>query len=211
MTSAPFTRNYRDHSNNEGFQFEFFCDKCGSGFRSSFAPNKLGIATDLLRAAGSLFGGAVASAGWGAQHVKDAFRGPAWDEAYAAAIAECKPRFRQCGRCGHWVCPEVCWNEGRGLCLACAPNLQQEAAVAQVQVAVDQMREKARQTDQTEGINLAERQAAACPHCNARLTPGAKFCEGCGQALAQNTSCAHCHASMSPSAKFCAACGTPRG
>jgi len=116
MTSTPFTRNYRDHSNNEGFQFEFFCDKCGSGFRSSFATNALGLASDLLKAAGSLFGGAVASAGWGADHVKDAFRGKAWDDAYAAAIAECKPHFHQCGRCGHWVCPEVCWNQGRGLC-----------------------------------------------------------------------------------------------
>ena len=69
MTSTPFTRNYRDHSNNEGFQFEFFCDKCGSGFRSSFATNALGLASDLLKAAGSLFGGAVASAGWGADLV----------------------------------------------------------------------------------------------------------------------------------------------
>ena len=136
MTSSTFTRNYRDHSNNEGFQFEFFCDKCGSGFRSPFATNALGLASDLLKAAGSLFGGAVASAGWGADHVKDAFRGKAWDDAYAAAIAECKPHFHQCGRCGHWVCPEVCWNQGRGLCLSCAPDLQQEAAVVQAQVAV---------------------------------------------------------------------------
>jgi hypothetical protein len=211
MPIAPFTRNYRDHSNNEGFQFEFFCDKCGSGFRSSFAANTLGLASDLLKAAGSIFGGALQSAGWGADHVKDAFRGKAWDDAFAAAIAECKPRFHQCGRCGHWVCPEVCWNGTRGLCLACAPDLQQEAAVAQAQVAVDQVREKAKQTDQTGGMDMAAAQTAVCPHCNARVASGAKFCEGCGQSLAAPAGCPRCHAPMSATARFCGACGSPRG
>jgi hypothetical protein len=211
MTSTPFTRNYRDHSNNEGFQFEFFCDKCGSGFRSSFATNALGLASDLLKAAGSLFGGAVASAGWGADHVKDAFRGKAWDDAYAAAIAECKPHFHQCGRCGHWVCPDVCWSEGRGLCQSCAPDLQQEAAVVQAQVAVDQVREKARQTDQTAGMNMTDAHAAVCPHCSARVTSGGKFCEACGQPFVTTSACAKCKAPMSATAKFCGSCGAPRG
>jgi hypothetical protein len=210
MTSTAFTRNYTDHSNGEGFQFEFFCDKCGSGFRSSFAPSKLGMASDLLKAAGSLFGGGFARAGWGADQVKDAFRGQAWDDAYASAIAECKPRFHQCGRCGHWVCPEVCWNESRGLCLSCAPDLQQEATVAQAEAAVEQVRERARQTDQTEGTNMAERQTAVCPHCHARVAGGGKFCESCGQSLAVRSNCAKCNAAMSASAKFCASCGTPR-
>jgi hypothetical protein len=207
MASSPFTRNYTDHSNNEGFQFEFFCDKCGNGFRSSFAPNALGLASDLLKAAGSIFGGAVARAGWGADHVKDAFRGKAWDDAYSAAIAECKPRFRQCGRCGHWVCPEVCWNEGRGLCQSCAPDLQQEAAVAQAQTAVDQVRDQARRTDQTGGMNLTEAKTAACPHCGVRVATAGKFCESCGKPLSTQSTCAACHAQLSAGAHFCASCG----
>ena len=210
MATQEFTRNYADHSNDMGFQFEFFCDKCGNGFRSSFAPSALGLASDLLKAAGSIFGGAVARAGWGADHVKDALRGKAWDDAYSAAIAECRPRFRQCGRCGHWVCPEVCWNEGRGLCQSCAPNLQQEAAVAQVQTAVEQVRDKARQTDQTGDMNMAEAKTAACPHCGARVA-GGKFCESCGQPLAAQQHCAKCQAELSAGAHFCASCGAPAG
>ena len=36
---------------------------------------------------------------------------PVVDEAPAPdAIAEIKPKFRQCTRCGGWFCPEVCWN-----------------------------------------------------------------------------------------------------
>ena len=40
MTTS-FTRNYTDHSNAQGYQFEFHCDKCGSGFRSSAATSIL--------------------------------------------------------------------------------------------------------------------------------------------------------------------------
>ena len=31
-----FTRNYNDLSTEAGFQFEFICDCCGNGFKSSF-------------------------------------------------------------------------------------------------------------------------------------------------------------------------------
>ena len=31
-----FTRNYNDLSTNKGFQFEFCCDRCGTGFRTKF-------------------------------------------------------------------------------------------------------------------------------------------------------------------------------
>jgi hypothetical protein len=62
MASQAFTRNHSDHSNDTGFQFEFFCDKCGSGHRSAFKANKLGVAANLIKAAGSIFGGGLHSA-----------------------------------------------------------------------------------------------------------------------------------------------------
>src|ERR1700748_2657809 len=31
-----FTDNYQDRSTNDGYQFEFFCRRCGNGYRSSF-------------------------------------------------------------------------------------------------------------------------------------------------------------------------------
>src|SRR5438309_1473181 len=114
MALIQFTKNYTDHSNGQGFQFEFHCDKCGNGYRSGFQASKLGMAAGFMRAAASLFGG---SSLWGAANagdqVKDALRGKAWDDAFAAAIDEAKGHFHQCTRCGSWVCPEVCWNEGR--------------------------------------------------------------------------------------------------
>ncbi|WP_394847862.1 zinc ribbon domain-containing protein [Pendulispora brunnea] len=213
MASQAFTKNYRDHSNDQGFQFEFFCDKCGNGFRSTFKGNNLGVAASLLHAAGSIFGGIVKDAAWGADHAKDAFRGGAWDEAFKEAITECAPRFRQCTRCGQWVCPEICWNEKRVMCEDCAPDLQEEAAAMQAEVAVEQLRDKMREVDQTGGQNFTDPQAAACGRCNARLVPNAKFCSGCGAPTAapKKAFCHQCGTEAPPGGRFCSGCGTKMG
>lgn len=209
--AQAFTRNFTDHSNDQGFQFEFHCDKCGNGYRSSFKANSLGVAASLLKAAGSIFGGGVASAGWGADHVKDAFRGSAWDDAFREANQEVIAKFCQCQRCGRWVCPSVCWNPQRGLCKECGPDLQVEAASIQAQVAVEQLWDKARAGDQTQGTNFQGVQAAACPRCNGRLEPNARFCAGCGHNLQAQARafCAQCGNQLPAGARFCAGCGTP--
>jgi uncharacterized OB-fold protein len=212
MASIHFTKNFTDHSNDTGFQFEFHCDKCGNGYRSSFVTNKLGMAANLLKAAGSIFGGSLSSAGWGADHVKDAFRGKAWDDAFADAITEIKPKLKQCTRCGKWVCPEVCWNEKRNLCEECAPDLAEAAAAIQAQVAVEQAWDKARKTDQVEALDMKAQQVSGCPHCGAHIDTGAKFCPECGKAIVTKASgsCAKCGTKFTSSSKFCPECGTPR-
>lgn len=209
--AIAFTRNYTDHSNDSGYQFEFHCDKCGNGFRSAFQTSSLGVVSSLFRAAGNLFGGgALSSVGDGADYVKDALRGPAWDSSFKAAVSEIKPKFHQCTRCGHWVCPDVCWNEARQLCEDCAPDLGEEAAAAQALAAREQLHEKARNVDQTDGTNLKVKQTAACPSCKARLAPNAKFCGSCGKpvpAAAAKRFCGECGEGMAPGAKFCPGCG----
>lgn len=216
MATQTFTRNYRDHSNESGFQFEFFCDKCGNGHRSTFQTSGVGLASSLLKAAGSLFGGGLSQAGWGADHVKDALRGPAWDGAFKAAIDECKPFFRQCTRCGTWVCPEVCWNEARGLCENCAPNLQEQAAAIQAQVAVEQTWEAARKADQMRGLDVKSEAVAApstCKKCQGTLAAGAKFCAQCGApaAVAGPKFCVGCGTQLAAGTRFCPECGKPAG
>jgi hypothetical protein len=57
MALIQFTRNHHDHSTDKGFQFEFFCDRCGNGFMSEFQPSAMGLAASALRSAGTLFGG----------------------------------------------------------------------------------------------------------------------------------------------------------
>lgn len=217
MATQSFTRNYNDHSNDSGFQFEFFCDKCGNGHRSSFVRNNVGFAASMLKAAGSLFGGTVAQAGWGADHLKDALRGPAWDSAFKNAIEECRPQFRQCTLCGKWVCPEVCWNHQRGLCEECAPDLREHAPAIQAQAAIEQAREKARDVDQMQGLDLGKPLAApgvlVCAKCQNSLPSGAKFCASCGTAVQPAAPakrfCTGCGQSVAQDARFCAGCGTP--
>jgi hypothetical protein len=52
-----FTKNYTDLSTNQGFQFEFNCDRCGNGFRTKFRSFTLGTVSGVMDAANSLLGG----------------------------------------------------------------------------------------------------------------------------------------------------------
>ena len=148
MGAIAFTRNYTDHSNDTGYQFEFHCDKCGNGYRSTFHASALGVGSKIAKGLGSLFGGSLWAAGQAGEYVKDGLRGAAWDKAFQVATEEIRPRFHQCTRCGHWVCPEVCWNEQRQLCESCAPDLAEEAAANQAQIAAHQAADKMRAVDQ---------------------------------------------------------------
>lgn len=51
-----FTSNYSDLSTNQGFQFEFTCDRCGTGYRTEFKTWKTGTISSALDTASSLFG-----------------------------------------------------------------------------------------------------------------------------------------------------------
>ena len=54
---TPFTKNYRDLSDENGYQFEFVCDICGSGYRSEFQRSALGSAGSVLQGASNVLGG----------------------------------------------------------------------------------------------------------------------------------------------------------
>ena len=47
---TPFSENYADLSDNNGYQFEFHCDVCRSGYRSEFIRSNLGTASTILTA-----------------------------------------------------------------------------------------------------------------------------------------------------------------
>lgn len=207
-----FTKNHRDHSNAQGFQFEFFCDKCGNGVMSRYHPSTLGMASGVLKAAGAVFGGVLGRVAHGTDHLKDSYRSKARDEAFGKAVEEAKKSFRLCTRCGKWVCPETCWNGAKNLCEACAPNLVEEAAAAQAQTAARQIQQKVAQTDQTGGLDTSRPIAAGsgCASCGADVG-GAKFCPECGTAVAPaKSACGQCGAEVSSSARFCPECGAKR-
>ena len=113
-----FTDNYQDRSTNDGYQFEFFCRRCGNGYSSSFQHSATGFGGRMLRLGGDLVGGNLgekaAQLGWDAEWMRDGNRGSTRDKALAKAVDEMKPYFHQCHRCGQWVCEQVCWNDAAG-------------------------------------------------------------------------------------------------
>ena len=206
MGLIQFTQNQEDLSTDRGFQFKFFCDKCQNGYLTSFQTSVTGVAGGLLRAAGNIFGGVLGSAGDSAYEIQRAVGGKAHDEALRKAVEEAKPHFKLCSRCGKWVCPEICWNPKRGLCEACAPDVEEEMAAAQAQATKDQIWEKAAATDYTKNLKMDAHAVAFCPECGAKAGT-AKFCPQCGFKLNAKATCPECNAEMEPNAKFCPECG----
>jgi hypothetical protein len=219
---VPFTDNYSDHSNSQGYQFEFFCERCGNGYQSDFKRNVVQsggrLAEGIGSALGGLFGGsrlssALESVGSNAQMLQDQNRSQARDKALAEAVAQVREYFTQCHRCGEWVCNDVCWNTQRGLCVKCAPKLDQEIAGMQASAQLEQLRTKIEATDYTTGVNVVDEGTGLCPQCGGE-TGGGKFCQSCGFALAaapKSTKkfCTNCGTELKAEAKFCAECGTP--
>jgi Double zinc ribbon len=210
-----FTDNYQDRSTNDGYQFEFFCRRCGNGYSSSFQHSVTGFGGRLLRLGGDLVGGTVGEKaqqlGWDAEWMRDGVRGSTRDKALAHAVEEMKPFFHQCHRCGQWVCEQVCWNGPKGLCVTCAPKLDQEIAGMQAAAQVSQLNQKIQSQDWTKDINYRDQGTGLCPNCG-QESGGGKFCQGCGHGLAAAPAaqkfCGNCGTPLT-GARFCGECGTP--
>jgi hypothetical protein len=152
--------------------------------------------------------------------------GPEHDAALRDAVEEGKQYFKQCTRCGKWVCPEACWNGKANLCEGRAPDFAEEMAANQAQVMADaarqQMVEQAQKTDYVSGVdmtaggqlaarNVGERAPSTpvCVKCNADVGSG-KFCPQCGTpaaAAAAKQFCPQCGTAAERSARFCPECG----
>jgi hypothetical protein len=206
MPAIQFTNNYSDLSSSRGYQFKFFCEKCRNGYMSTFKANTLGTAASAAGAVSSLLGGIFGRAAQSAQQLQSMVAGPQHDAALRSAVQEISPTFKQCTRCGQWVCGPICWNAKAGLCETCAPDLDEEIAAAQAQTAREQVIEKAKGVDFVGARNLASVTVVNCSKCGAK-TGGGKFCPECGTPTSLKKTCAGCGSSVEGSPKFCPDCG----
>jgi hypothetical protein len=206
MANIPFTNNYTDLSSDRGFQFQFFCRKCGNGYMSTFQANRMSGIASAANLASSLLGGIFGRVAQSASAIQSQVAGPQHDSALDAAVREISPLFKQCTRCGSWVCEPVCWNKKAGLCENCAPDLDEEIAAAQAAAARQQATAKAQEVDYLGQRNLAQVAAAVCPSCGAK-TQGGKFCPECGKSVSAKRKCANCGAEADGAPKFCPECG----
>jgi uncharacterized OB-fold protein len=206
-----FVANYDDLSTDRGWQFRFHCDKCGNGHMSAYEASALGTAAGFLHAAGNLFGGMLGNAGNSAYEIQRAVGGKGHDEALRKAVAAGKQYFKQCSRCGQWVCPDVCWNAKAGMCESCAPDEQEELAAQKAQATAEQIVMRTRTQDYTQDLDFSKGGMVACDKCGARMSAGTKFCAECGapnaSAAAKPKFCTACGGKIEPGAKFCPECG----
>ena len=225
MALIQFVRNYDDLSNDRGFQFKFHCDKCGNGYMTQFQNSSIGVAESLLNVAGNFLGGWGRAVG-AAHEVERMVGGRMHDAALSQAVEEVRPNFRQCTRCGHWVCHQVCWNAEANLCESCAPNFTEQLAANQAQAkamaAREQLMDKARATNYVGNVDMSAGASVAAPtavtntqaakhlcgQCGADVGT-AKFCPECGKpaAVAAPASCPTCGEKTS-GGKFCGNCGS---
>jgi hypothetical protein len=207
MPTVEFTGNYEDLSTDRGYQFKFYCEKCGNGYMSSFKSSKMGMAASAAQVAGNLFGGLFGKAADTAYEIQRAVGGPAHDAALREAVAEIRPMFKQCTRCGQYVCEPICFNNKAQLCERCAPDMDEEISAAQAEAAREQAFEKAREVNWMKGRDLGTVTGVSCRSCGAKVG-SAKFCPECGTPTSAKRSCGDCGVEVEGSPKFCPECGS---
>lgn len=214
-----FTRNHNDLSTDAGFQFEFFCDCCGNGFKSTFVEsttyhqrNKSERFGRMASSIGNLLGGKASELGWAMERGSDILNNrfsnesPQWrreyEQAFDDAQSEVQPNFRKCPACNKWVCVD-CWNDDEGLCTDCAPREASYVAQAHSRAMQRNIDEAAETAKVWHGS--IEKKTTTCPNCGKPAGSG-KFCVNCGASLSANK-CPKCGASVPQGQKFCGECG----
>ena len=173
-----FTTNYGDLSTDNGFQFEFRCMRCGSGYRTEFDTYELSAATNVLDGASSLLGGFFSQASDVANRAKSA----------AGRRRATRPSSRRRRR----SCPSS--SSARAAASGCAAStagttrraLQAVRArprgrdgAAQASKSVEEVWAHAKMSEEDKHLteeDWREGIVASCPKCGAPQATNAKFC-----------------------------------
>ncbi|WP_194852835.1 zinc ribbon domain-containing protein [Nocardia sp. SYP-A9097] len=213
--TAPvvFTSSYSDNSNDNGFQWEFHCDRCNTAYRSPFEQNYLSRGRGVLRVLRDLFGDyskTIHKVSNAADDFSNTWSGGAAsatkDKAFTKAVDLVKDDFRLCAGCGSWVCARICWNDHVGQCTRCSPMAAHQLAQAQAEARGSQFRDAANQQDWTQNQDMSVPSRVTCPTCAANTT-GGRFCGSCGTALDLRTNCTGCGHQIQAGTAFCSNCG----
>jgi ribosomal protein L32 len=207
MVLRDFVKNYQDMSDDNGYQYKFFCDICGDGYLSKYRQAPYSKARSILSGAESV-GGSVLGRLGGIRGAADAMHDAKWREAkekaFDEAMAEARAHFTKCPSCTKYV-DANCWNEQAEMCVECAPRQAVVVQKAKAQAFVQKAEEAMQAKDFSAEIAAAEEVRIKCPNCG-KPTASGKFCEACGAPL-DKALCPNCGAKISVSARFCNNCG----
>src|SRR5260370_38921289 len=147
-----------------------------------FQTSTFAVAETAIGVVSNLFGGFLNQVNNSTYEVQRAIGGKAHDAALEEAVKEGKTYFHQCGRCGKWVCPDVCWNGDAGMCEGCAPKFEQEMAAAHAQAKVDaaraQLHDKAAKVDYASNVDMSAKAVRQRP---GRQPPRPVAAQGAGR------------------------------
>lgn len=204
MTEIYFRDNHNDVSTPNGFQFEFYCERCHDTWRSPFDRYTAGTFENVLGAADSLLGGLFGSARNAVGQVAGAGYSKAKDAALQSAAKQAANHFHRCPRCSNHFC-DNCWNGDEGVCVGCIPRLDAELAEIQREAKLMKAREAALAAATVSEEDLATH-VLSCRDCGAAVGR-AKFCPECGKPVSLTRTCPKCSADVPVSSKFCPECG----
>ncbi|GJG87845.1 hypothetical protein tb265_30260 [Gemmatimonadetes bacterium T265] len=205
MTEIRSSDNRRDLSTNSGFQFEFYCERCGESWRSPFDRYAAGTLDGVLGAADGLLGGFLGGARNLVNELSTAGYSKAKDAALERAVETARGHFHRCPRCSNNFCDD-CWNADEGTCISCVPRLEAEVAAITRDAKLVKAREVAAERATVSEAELRER-VVTCPSCHAPVGQG-KFCPECGTPVSLTRACGACGAAVPRTAKFCPECGS---
>ncbi len=116
-----FTDNWEDLSDENGFRFRFFCERCDADYTSDLQPCSRAAESRLLESMGQIIAEATDN---GADLNVDEERMHR-ESALRTAVTQVRENFHQCPQCGEWVC-DRCWNRSMMLCEKCAPSGEEQ-------------------------------------------------------------------------------------
>ncbi|MET9490317.1 zinc ribbon domain-containing protein [Nocardia sp. NPDC006630] len=213
--AAPvvFTSSYYDESNDNGFQWEFRCDRCSTAYKSPFEQNYLSRGRGALRVVRDLLGdhfSSITKVSNAAEDFSNTWGGGSAsatkDKAFNNAVAHVKDDFRLCSGCGSWVCARICWNDHVSQCTRCSPLVANQIAQAQAEARGSQIRDAAHQQNWTQNQDLSTPARVTCPTCGTTTT-GGRFCGTCGTGLDMRAHCTGCGHQLQVGTAFCSNCG----
>ena len=205
-----FTTNYSDLSTDNGFQFEFRCDRCGNGYRTEFDTFELSTATNVLDGAGSMLGGIFGQAAGVAQRAKSAAWEKASDKAFRKASEEIRPNSSSAPAAAPG-CAASSAGTRRRASASSAPRPRRGDGRAQADKSVEEVWAHAKMAEEDKHLTEADWRegiTASCPPAAhpRRPTPGSA--PSAGRTSRQRSAARRAGRSSEPSARFCSGCGS---
>ncbi len=189
--------NFEDMSDENGFQFQFFCESCNYKYRTPYERWVKGAVADRFA---SRFSGVV---GGVLESRVEKMRRDMTDQKLLDAQEQLKGHFHRCGVCSSWVC-EKCWVPQEKTCKNCSITIQADQQAQVVGQSAAAAAKAFRDPD-----NVIPVAGVICPQCGKPAGVG-KFCQECGTPVGPSN-CPSCGKTVASGAKFCGECGHKLG